>query len=136
MVLARFRSQFRPPTSDEGYDRILQLKSSERSSAEYSFDDVALILERLRVSMPPPISSHSFRGFRSRGGWGGGARGAVSSTRGSGIGDRPSKDNVWRPSRGGRTAENSGVWRPSRGRGILVVADEEDVRKIGASHPS
>lgn len=73
-VLSRFSSDFRPPSADEGYDRIIYLNPSEFTSPVYSRTDISIILQRLRDSplMEGPrgsfsLPSHSFRGSRSRG---------------------------------------------------------------------
>ncbi|OBZ78277.1 hypothetical protein A0H81_02671 [Grifola frondosa] len=71
-VLARFRSQFRPPTAYEGYSRILNLRPSDHPSPEYTSTDISDILQRLRdsPSVTIPASSntgHPFqRSFRGR----------------------------------------------------------------------
>lgn len=49
-ILARFASQFRPPSHDEDYDHILYLKPSDLPSPEYTRDDISSILSRLRAS--------------------------------------------------------------------------------------
>jgi hypothetical protein len=50
-ILARFASDLRLPTPDEGYDRIIRLTLGDQPlSPEYSHDQVAAILQRLRDS--------------------------------------------------------------------------------------
>lgn len=123
MVLERFRSLYKLPSTEEGYDRIMSLKSSEHTSVEYNLADVNAILERLQGSMPPPSSGHSFRNFRGRGNWRGTGRGTLSSTRGSGV--EHNFSNV-----GGRGN------RAVRGRGIVSAAGEENWRNNGRAPSS
>ncbi|KAF7370845.1 hypothetical protein MSAN_00718200 [Mycena sanguinolenta] len=46
-ILDRFSSQYRPPSEEEGYDRILYLQPSEQE-VEYSHSSLAAILQRIR----------------------------------------------------------------------------------------
>ncbi|KIK61564.1 hypothetical protein GYMLUDRAFT_42564 [Collybiopsis luxurians FD-317 M1] len=52
-ILSRFASDYRPPTTDEGFHRIISLHPSD-TSLNYSSADVLSILERVRSS--PVIS--------------------------------------------------------------------------------
>ncbi|KAJ7453979.1 P-loop containing nucleoside triphosphate hydrolase protein [Mycena galericulata] len=85
-ILERFSSQYRAPSEDEGYDRIIYLKPSEQEIS-YSHSSLATILHRVRdaPSVPPPsvgpaVFQHSTRGspyprggsFRATRGRGGG----------------------------------------------------------------
>lgn len=81
-ILDRFSSQYRAPSADEGYNRILYLQPSEQEVV-YSHSSLATILHRIRdapsvASVGPAVSQHStwgspysrggyFRGARSRG---------------------------------------------------------------------
>ncbi|KAI6000988.1 AAA domain-containing protein [Pisolithus orientalis] len=72
VILARFASQFRPPSPDEDYDHILYLKPSDLPSPEYTRDVILSILSRLRASagqtgraVQPHISYFATRGPHS-----------------------------------------------------------------------
>ncbi|KAH9849025.1 P-loop containing nucleoside triphosphate hydrolase protein [Lenzites betulinus] len=80
-VLQRFRHQYRPPASHEGYTRILYLKPADCPDSGYSEEDVRDVMRKLRESpevVPvarPSMRDHdshrgSFnqqRGYRGRG---------------------------------------------------------------------
>lgn len=82
-ILDRFSSQYRAPTENEGYDRIIYLQPSEQE-IPYSYPSLAAILYRVRdapsvapvgpaVFQPstwgsPYSRGTSFRGTRGRGG--------------------------------------------------------------------
>lgn len=57
-ILARFASDFVPPTAHEGYDRCLHLQP-DQTRASYSRTDIENILERVRTSEPPSDASSS-----------------------------------------------------------------------------
>ncbi|KAJ7493460.1 P-loop containing nucleoside triphosphate hydrolase protein [Mycena galericulata] len=59
-ILERFSSQYRAPSEDEGYDRIIYLKPSEQEIS-YSHSSLATILHRVRdaPSVPPPSAGPS-----------------------------------------------------------------------------
>jgi len=70
-ILARFASDLRLPTPDEGYERIIRLTLEDQPlSPEYSHDQVAAILQRLRDSPPVTLGNlpSSRRGSRAGGG--------------------------------------------------------------------
>ncbi|KAG2070241.1 hypothetical protein BDR04DRAFT_1054574 [Suillus decipiens] len=61
-ILARFASDLQFPQPNEGYDHILYLKPSDHPRAEYTSEDIGLILQRLQASsyfkrgnIPPPL---------------------------------------------------------------------------------
>ena len=56
-VLARFSSDFVPPSPDEGYEKILYLKSSDYTSTTYSNADILKILQDLDNS--PPVTKQT-----------------------------------------------------------------------------
>lgn len=73
-ILARFRSQYQPPSAHEGFSRILYLRPSDHPSREYTQSDITEILRRVEATPPPtntidtyftPQSSlgHSGRGY-------------------------------------------------------------------------
>lgn len=89
MVLERFRIEFEPPSLTEGYDRILSLQASERTTAEYSSSDLSAIIDRLRLSLPDPSSTaNTFSSSRPRGDWRNTGRGGLPPTRNRGRGQR------------------------------------------------
>ncbi|RDX46194.1 P-loop containing nucleoside triphosphate hydrolase protein [Lentinus brumalis] len=75
-VLQRFRSQYRPPASHEGYTRILYLKPSDLPDPECSEEMVRDVMRRLQdtpevlASPPPPPIAGQYRSYGSyRGGF-------------------------------------------------------------------
>jgi len=75
-ILAKFALQYRPPTADEGFERIIWLKPSD-TKRDHSVLDVSMILERVRssavVSHSAPVRTSwaerrhtSGRGFQTR----------------------------------------------------------------------
>ncbi|KAJ7636057.1 hypothetical protein DFH06DRAFT_1003017 [Mycena polygramma] len=84
-ILDRFSAQYRAPSQEEGYDRILYLQPSEQELL-YPHSSLAAILRRVRdapsvaPSVGPAVSQHStwdspysrggFRGVRGHGGGG------------------------------------------------------------------
>ncbi|KAJ7695099.1 P-loop containing nucleoside triphosphate hydrolase protein [Mycena rosella] len=103
-ILERFSSQYRAPSANEGYDRIIYLQPSEQE-ASYSRSSLAAILRRVRdapstaASVGPAVSQPSTRGspysrgggFRGTRGRGGGHHGAYR-----GAGSAPARGmNRW-----------------------------------------
>jgi len=80
-VLSRFATDFRRPTPDEGYQRILYVKPSDQLSPIYSRSDIGVILHRVQDSpivsdgtrndLKAGFSGSSFRGNANRGRHGG-----------------------------------------------------------------
>ncbi|KAJ7224470.1 P-loop containing nucleoside triphosphate hydrolase protein [Mycena pura] len=85
-ILDRFSSQYRAPTADEGYDRILYLQPTEQELV-YSPSSLAAILRRVRDapvarSVGPTVCTPSPRGspYYPRGGFSRGTRGRGGHT--------------------------------------------------------
>jgi hypothetical protein len=64
-VLARFSSDFVPPSPDEGYEKILNLKSSDYPFATYSSADILKILQDLDNSPPVTKQTAAYVSFAS-----------------------------------------------------------------------
>ncbi|KAH6916122.1 AAA domain-containing protein, partial [Coprinopsis sp. MPI-PUGE-AT-0042] len=79
-VLSRFAKDFEAPQPYEGYSRILHLKPEDHPSVEYSQDDIANILGRLKDSEPviqtaPPANANRYPTPSNRGGYNNNYRG-------------------------------------------------------------
>ncbi|KAJ6581219.1 hypothetical protein B0H19DRAFT_1060857 [Mycena capillaripes] len=107
-ILDRFSSQYRAPSPDEGYDKILYLQPSEQEVL-YSHSSLAAILRRVcdapsvASTVGPAVSQHSTRGSPySRGGSFRGVRGRgrgghnVNHAGSDGAGNAPTRNlNKW-----------------------------------------
>jgi len=77
-VLSRFAADFRQPTPDEGYQRILYVGPSDQLSSIYSKSDVAVILHRVQDS--PAVVSEGDRNDLKSGFSGSSFRGNTNKT--------------------------------------------------------
>ena len=56
MVLHRFAAMYKPPSLDEGLDRILHLKPEDHPSSTYTRDELKNILVRISTSPSAAIN--------------------------------------------------------------------------------